>query len=88
MAANHEKGVLPMKSVALSIVSALALSVLACGSEGPAEQAGREIDEAVEDVREAGEETLDDAGDALDEAADEVSDAADEARKKARETVD
>jgi len=77
-----------MKSVALPILAALALSVVACRDEGSAERAGRKIDEAVQDTREAGEQALDDAGEALDDAGDAVSEAAEDAREKARKAVE
>ena len=43
--------------------------------DGPFEQAGEEIDEAVEDVQTQGEDPLNQIDDALDEAADEAEDA-------------
>ncbi len=66
-----------MRSIALPILAALALSIVGCRNEGAAERAGREIDEAVED-----------AGDAVEEAADDVKDAAEEAREKARKALE
>jgi len=76
-----------MKSLALPILAALALSVVACRDDS-AERAGRKIDEAVQDTREAGEQALDDAGEALDDAGDAVSEAAEDAREKARKAVE
>jgi hypothetical protein len=86
MPANHEKGV-SMKSIALSIAAALALFLAGCGSEGPAERAGKEIDEAVEGTREAGEEALEDAGEALEDAGEAIEEAAEDAEEKARKAV-
>lgn len=69
------------------LLAGLALGVATgCHEEGPAERAGRQIDEAVEETREAGEGTLEELGREVDEAvkeskeaADEIKDAADEA---------
>jgi hypothetical protein len=66
-----------MRSIALPILAALALSMVGCREEGAAERAGREIDEAVEDT-----------GEAVEEAAEDVEDAAEEARKKAQEALE
>jgi hypothetical protein len=66
-----------MKSIALSILAALALSGAGCSSEGPAERAGKDIDEAVDDL-----------GEEIGEAADEVEEETEEARRKAREALD
>ncbi|AKS43275.1 hypothetical protein [Wenzhouxiangella marina] len=58
---------------------ALALGGLtACHDPGPAEEAGREIDQAVEQARERGEEAVDEAQDAIEDAGDEVEEALDE----------
>jgi hypothetical protein len=65
-----------MKSIALSIAAALALSLVGCGSEGPAERAGKEIDEAVEST-----------GEAVDDAADAVEEAAEDTAEKAKKAV-
>lgn len=53
-------------ALALAFMSSLALS--GCHDPGPAEEAGREVDEAVEDARDA----LDDLGDEAEEAVEEV----------------
>lgn len=57
-----------LNSALLALVLALGGGAMltGCDNDGPAEEAGEEIDEAV-----------DDAGDALEDAADEVEDAAD-----------
>jgi hypothetical protein len=60
------------------LVAALSLANVACQEEGPAEEAGRAIDEAAENVQEGVEEltmeegTLERAGEAADEAFDEA----------------
>lgn len=56
------------KLIGLSLIAALLFSATGCRDEGPAEEMGREIDEAAEEL-----------GDRLDEAGDGMSDAASEA---------
>lgn len=53
-------------TLALSFIGAVALT--GCREPGPAEQAGREVDEAVEGARDA----LEDLGDETDEALEEL----------------
>jgi hypothetical protein len=65
------------KSMALLIVTGLALSAGGCREEGTAERAGREIDEAADEI-----------GDELEDAADEVEEEAEEARRKAKDALD
>ncbi len=47
------------------------------GGDGPAEQAGEEIDEAVESAEDTAEDAAESAGDAMEEAGDEVEEATD-----------
>jgi len=67
----------------LAFAALLVMPMVACQPDGPAEDAGEEIDDAMGDgdtFEEAGEsvdETMDDAGDAMEEAGDEVEDAVD-----------
>ena len=63
------------------IISIIGFGTLtACIDEqGPFEQAGEEIDEAVEDVRNGGETPANQIDDAIDEARDTAEDAVDEA---------
>jgi len=49
--------------------------LLACEKPGPLEQAGEEIDEAVEDVKAGGETTGNKIDDAMDEVRKDVADA-------------
>lgn len=49
-----------------------------CEEQGPAEEAGEEIDEAVEDAGEEIDEAAEEAGDAVEEAADEVEEETDD----------
>ena len=52
-----------MKRIIFIALAALALSAAACESEGPAERAGKKLDEAVEEAADA----VEDAGDKLEE---------------------
>ena len=67
------------KAVTLAALAAvLSLGLTACEKKGPVEQAGEEVDEAVNTVRNGGEtagDKLDDAGDKVQEAASEAKDA-------------
>jgi len=61
-----------------ALAAALSLGLVACEKKGPVEQAGEEVDEAVNTVRNGGETTgdkLDDAGDKVTEAAHDAKDA-------------
>lgn len=63
----------------LALITILAASTLAaCEDPGPFEQAGEEIDEAVEDAQVEGETTGNRLDDAVDEAREGIEDAADE----------
>lgn len=48
-----------------------------CEEQGPAEEAGEEIDEAVEDAGDEIDEAAEEAGDAVEDAADEIEDETD-----------
>ncbi|WP_168017157.1 hypothetical protein [Halomonas salinarum] len=50
------------------LVAMMAVAITGCEEEGPAEQAGEEIDNAMEDTGEA----IEDAGESVEEAADEA----------------
>lgn len=54
----------------LLIASVLTLGIVACKEEGPAEQAGKQIDEAAKDAGEAAEDAAKEAEDAADKAGD------------------
>jgi len=59
------------------ILLTLALGLAACSQDGPAENAGEEIDNAAENFGDTMEDATDDAGDSLEEAGDAVEDATD-----------
>jgi predicted small lipoprotein YifL len=71
-----------LKGSLIALVCALSVGLAACEKKGPLEQAGEEIDEAVDTVKNGGKEsTANKVDDAIDEARDGVSDAADELKK-------
>ncbi len=65
------------KKTSLLLLLTLALGLAACSQDGPAENAGEEIDNAAENFGDAMEDATDDAGDSLEEAGDAVEDATD-----------
>lgn len=66
-----------MTSLLAAAALAAALGLSACEKKGPLEQAGEEVDEAVNTLRNDGKETT---ADKLDDAADKAADAASEAK--------
>jgi predicted small lipoprotein YifL len=71
-----------LKGSVAALVCALSLGLAACEKKGPLEQAGEEVDEAVDTIKNGGEEsTSNKVDDAVDEARDGASDAADELKK-------
>jgi hypothetical protein len=53
----------------------MVLPLWSCASRGPFEQAGRDVDESVENVREGVEDVIDDVREGVDDAADEADEA-------------
>lgn len=70
------------------LISAAAFSLAACQEQGPAEKAGEEIDEAIEDVRGGSEDMQNKVDDAVDELRDNAEDAMDEVEEGVEEAVD
>jgi predicted small lipoprotein YifL len=70
------------KTTIAAFLATLTLGLAACDNKGPVEQAGEEVDEAVNTIKHGGKETT---GDKLDDAVDDVrdgaKDAADEVKK-------
>lgn len=60
---------------------------LGCEHEGPAEQAGEQIDEAVEKLSQP-KDPVEEAGEAIDEAVDEVNEELEKVRKKVGVSVE
>lgn len=60
------------------LAAALSLGLAACERKGPVEQAGEEVDEAIDTVKRGEESTENKVDDAVDEAREGAEDAADE----------
>lgn len=64
-----------VKSLWVIAAAALSIGVAACEKKGPLEQAGEEVDEAVDTMKRGGEESTENkVDDAVDEARDAVDD--------------
>lgn len=64
------------------LAATLSLGLSACEKKGPVEQAGEEVDEAIDTVKNGGKETTaDKVDDAMDEAREGAEDAKDELKK-------
>jgi predicted small lipoprotein YifL len=64
-----------IKAICAALAVTAALSLAACEKKGPIEQAGEEVDEAVDTVKHGGEEsTASKVDDAVDEAREAVED--------------
>jgi hypothetical protein len=72
----------------LALAAALAGSALACREEGPAEKAGRKMDEAVDKLRYGDEGAIEKAGRKVDEAIEEAGDEIEELREKTAEAIE
>jgi len=71
-----------LKGSLIALVCALSVGIAGCEKKGPLEQAGEEIDEAVDTVKNGGKEsTANKVDDAIDEAREGASDAANELKK-------
>jgi predicted small lipoprotein YifL len=65
-----------------ALAAMFALGIAACDNKGPVEQAGEEVDEAVDTIKSGGEEsTANKVDDAVDEAREGAKDAAEEVKK-------
>jgi len=65
------------------LAATLSVGVAACDKKGPVEQAGEEVDEAIDTLKNGGEEsTANKVDDAIDEAREGAEDAADELKEK------
>lgn len=64
------------------LAATLSLGMAACDKKGPVEQAGEEVDEAIDTIKHGGEEsTSNKVDDAVDEAREGAEDAVDELKK-------
>lgn len=65
------------------LAATLSMGLAACEKKGPVEQAGEEVDEAVDTLKNGGEESTENkVDDAIDEARDGAEDTADELKEK------
>ena len=65
------------------LAATLSLGLAACEKKGPVEQAGEEVDEAIDTMKNGGEEsTKNKVDDAVDEAREGAEDTADELKKE------
>ncbi len=69
------------------ILALSAAGLVAC-SDGPAENAGEEIDEAVEEMTDGEPGTMEEVGEAMDDMADDMADAAEEVEEAVNENND
>lgn len=63
------------------LTAALSVGLAACEKKGPVEQAGEEVDEAIDTLKSGEESTANKADDAVDEAREGAEDAADELKE-------
>lgn len=66
--------------LAATLVALAGLGLAACDNKGPLEQAGEEVDEAIDTMRHGEESTSTKIDDAIDEAREGAQDAADQLR--------
>ncbi len=64
-----------------ALTCTMTLGIAACEKKGPMEQAGEEVDEAIDTMKNGGESTSSKLDDAADDVRDGASDAADELKK-------
>ena len=64
-----------------ALTCTLTVGIAACEKKGPMEQAGEEVDEAIDTMKNGGESTSSKLDDAADDVRDGASDAADELKK-------
>lgn len=83
------------KVLIVPVLFFMAIAMASCSDEGPAERAGKKVDEAVEETgdtfRKAGEkvdETVDETKDKMKEAAEETGDILEKAGDKIEEAAD
>ncbi|UYG08099.1 hypothetical protein [Halomonas sp. M4R1S46] len=68
-----------LRTFALSLlIGMMSLGLAACEDEGPAEQAGENVDEAMDETGENVDEAMDEAGESVEEMGENVEEAADE----------
>jgi predicted small lipoprotein YifL len=73
------------RNLMVMIACASVLALAACEKKGPLEQAGEEVDEAVETIKQREEPTSANIHDAMDEARKDVEEMKDEPKDEAKE---
>lgn len=76
-----------LKTLGLASTAIMIAFTLGCDTQGPAEQAGEQIDEAVEEISQP-QGPAEEAGEAVDDAVDEAKEELKKAGKKAGEAVE
>lgn len=76
-----------LQTVLLTAGAVVMMAMLGCESEGPAEEAGERIDEAVEELREP-QGPAEQAGESVDEAVDEAKEELKKAKREAGEALE
>jgi hypothetical protein len=73
MLPNHRKGIFmkPLNTLTLATTAVVIALTVGCDTQGPAEKAGEQIDEAVEELSQP-QGPAEEAGEAVDDAADEA----------------
>ncbi|MBM4381959.1 MAG: hypothetical protein FJ091_01195 [Deltaproteobacteria bacterium] len=78
--------------LALALITSLAIAGAACKEEGPAEKAGRKMDEAVDKLLHPNEGPIERAGremdDAFDDAKDEIKDKVEDVREDVADAIE
>ncbi len=70
-----------LKKIPLIILLTLSLFLISCGEkEGPAEKAGKKIDDTYQDVKDKAKDLSEEVSDKADDISDEVSDKIDEVK--------
>lgn len=81
MNTHHTRSRLEMTLFAVGLAALLSLGLAGCEQKGPLEQAGEEVDEAVDTLKEGRESTANKIDDAADEVRSGAEDARDELKK-------
>lgn len=65
-----------------AFIGMMALGLAACEEEGPAEEAGENVDQTMEEAGENVDESMDETGEAVEDMGENVEEAADEAESE------
>lgn len=67
----------PLRIAVLGLMLAAGGLLVGCSDEGPAEQAGKQIDQTMDQAGEAADQAVEQAGDQLEQAGDQIESATD-----------